>query len=88
MLVETARTCAELGHEGIELGPGDFQFKRELSSYQIGISRGHYTNASLMGLLREGSAALCRSSAENNPFSRLTGKAMRKLDRLAGFYAA
>jgi CelD/BcsL family acetyltransferase involved in cellulose biosynthesis len=88
MLVETARTCSQLGHEGIELGPGDFQFKRELSSFQIGISHGHYTNASLMGLLREGSAALCRSSSETNAFSRLTGKAMRKLDRLAGFYAA
>ena len=90
MLVETARTCASLGHTAIELGPGDFRFKKDLSSYQIGIASGHFTNPSVMGMVRRGSAALMRSLDSDPPsaLSRLTGKAMRKIDRLAGFYAA
>ncbi len=90
MLVETARTCAAIGHTAIELGPGDFRFKKDLSSYQIGISTGHFSNPSLMGMMREGSAALMRSLDSDPPsaLARLTGKAMRKIDRLAGFYAA
>ncbi|MCR9267898.1 MAG: GNAT family N-acetyltransferase [Alphaproteobacteria bacterium] len=90
MLVETARTCASLGLSAIELGPGDFRFKKDLSSYQIGIAAGHFSNPSVMGLLRDGSAALVRrlDGEPQSALSRLTGKAMRKIDRLAGFYAA
>jgi CelD/BcsL family acetyltransferase involved in cellulose biosynthesis len=90
MLVETARSCAGLGHEGIELGQGEFRFKKELSSYQIPVAAGHFTNPSMMGLMRRGSAALMRSmeAAPEGAVARLTGKAMRKIDRLAGFYAA
>ncbi|WP_203292582.1 GNAT family N-acetyltransferase [Maricaulis parjimensis] len=90
MLVETAKTCAGMGMSAIELGPGDFRFKKEMSSYQIGIASGFVANPSIMGMVRQSSAALTRSF-EGKPetaLSRLTGKAMRKIDRLAGFYAA
>lgn len=90
LLDEMARTAAAIGHDGVELGPGDFRFKRDLSNYQVGLCSGRLMLPSML-------AATCRAATaaahgiESIPIgavSQLPGKAMRKLDRLAGFYAA
>lgn len=90
LLDEMARTAAAIGHDGVELGPGDYRFKRDLASYQVGLCSGRLMLPSML-------AATCRAgSAVANglealpidALSRLSGKAVRKIDRLAGYYAA
>lgn len=90
MIEEMAKIAASIGHEALELGPGDYGFKRDLSSYQVGLSRGYATSTSLLGFARSASHSLVEA-AEGAPLgalSALPGKAMRKLDRLASFYAS
>ena len=90
LLVEMARSAGAAGHYGVELGPGSYPFKKELASYQIGIASGFVAAPSLMGMARRGAAWASRKveAAPLGAPSRWPGKAMRKLDRLAGFYAA
>ena len=90
LLVETARTAAAMGQHGVELGPGQFAFKKDLSSYQVGLACGCATTPSLMGTLCRRSVAF-EHAVSKAPIGRVAGwpgKALRKIDRLAGFYAA
>lgn len=89
LLTEAARAAAAKGHQALELGPGDFQFKRDLSSYQIGLARGCIANPSLLRATRNAGQALTRTveAAPLGPVRQWPGKLMRKIDRLSGFYA-
>ncbi|WP_417482058.1 GNAT family N-acetyltransferase [Maricaulis sp.] len=89
LLTEAARMAASKGHLALELGPGDFQFKRDLSSYQVGLARGCIANPSLLSTTRNAGQALTRAAetAPIGPARHWPGKLMRKIDRLSGFYA-
>ena len=89
LLTEAARAAAAKGHLALELGPGDFQFKRDLSSYQIGLARGSIANPSLLRSTCNAGQALTRviEAAPLGPVRQWPGKLNRKIDRLSGFYA-
>lgn len=90
LLVEMVKTAATLGLQGVELGPGSYGFKKDLASYQVGIASGYVAQPSLHMLTRQVTEALVRGieAAPLGPLSAWPGKTVRKLDRLAGFYAA
>lgn len=90
MIDEMARTAAGFGHLGIELGPGDFQFKRDLGSYQVGLASGFAAMPSLLGMARKTCARVTEADADRpaTGLAALPGKAIRKLDRLAAYHAA
>lgn len=90
LLAETIRWSETKGFQTIELGKGDFAFKKDLSTYQVGLAAGYYASPSALGIARRAGEALVRSAetAPIGPLAHWPGKAMRKLDRLAGFHAA
>lgn len=90
LMLEVARTASSLGHFGFELGPGDYSFKRDLADYQIGLASGFLAAPSALGMARRAAGWATRKieSAPLGAPGRWPGRAMRKLDRLAGFYAA
>lgn len=70
----------------LDLGQGDYRFKRELSNMQQRLSHGFVGVASPAALVR-GAAYGVRAAAEALPLgkmSELPGKAMRRLDLLRG----
>ncbi len=70
-------------HDRIDLGAGDYRFKRELSNTQQGVLHGFVGLPSPATLFR-GAAYGVRRAAEAlplGPVSDLPGKAMRRLDR-------
>lgn len=90
MIEEMAKVAAVMGHEALELGPGDYQFKRDLASYQLGLGSGYIVSPSLLGMARQATRALIHAAegAPLGPFSTFPGRAMRKVDRLVSFHAA
>jgi CelD/BcsL family acetyltransferase involved in cellulose biosynthesis len=90
LLVEMSKTAAELGLQGVELGPGNYGFKKDLASYQVGIGSGYIGQPSMQLITRQLTQAVVRGieTAPIGPIRDWPGKAVRKLDRLAGFYAA
>lgn len=90
MIEEMAKTAASLGHQALELGPGEYPFKRELASFQTGLAAGYAVSPSLLGCARRMTHALVRAS-EAAPLGRAgrwPGKAVRKVDRIMSFHAA
>lgn len=89
LLVEMARTAGAIGHLGVELGPGDYGFKKDLSSSQTGLVSGRFTTPSLRGGLARSSQALAEacSRAPLGPARHWPDKALRKLGRVTGFQA-
>ncbi|HEY3797246.1 MAG TPA: GNAT family N-acetyltransferase [Caulobacteraceae bacterium] len=70
----------------LDLGYGDYRFKRELSNRQQGVTHGFVGGASPAALVRKAAYGV-RRAAEALPlgrFSELPGKAMRRLDLLRG----
>ena len=70
----------------LDLGDGDYRFKRELSNHQQGVMHGFVGALSPATLVR-GAAYGVRKAAESLPLGRLShlpGKAMRRLDLLRG----
>ena len=70
----------------LDLGPGDYRFKRDLSNVQVGTVDGFVGLPSAASFLR-GAAYGVRRAAESLPLgkvSALPGKAMRRLDILRG----
>lgn len=66
----------------LDLGAGDYRFKRELSNTQIGVTHGFVGRPSASSLVRQTFYGV-RAAAEALPlgrFSQLPGKAMRRLD--------
>jgi CelD/BcsL family acetyltransferase involved in cellulose biosynthesis len=70
----------------LDLGAGDYRFKREFSNLITPVSHGFVGAASPVALVRHAAYAL-RSAAEAlplGPVSELPGKAMRRLDLIRG----
>lgn len=70
----------------LDLGAGDYRFKRELSNVQIPVAHGFVGVLSPAALLRQAAYGL-RAAAESlplGPVSALPGKAMRRLDLIRG----
>jgi CelD/BcsL family acetyltransferase involved in cellulose biosynthesis len=70
----------------LDLGAGDYRFKRELSNLQIPVAHGFVGVPSPALLLRQAAYGL-RQAAESlplGPVSALPGKAMRRLDLIRG----
>ncbi|MDP1739119.1 MAG: GNAT family N-acetyltransferase [Caulobacter sp.] len=70
----------------LDLGAGEYRFKRELSNVQIGVTHGFVGAPSAAALMRETAYAL-RKAAESLPLGRMSelpGKAMRRLDLMRG----
>jgi CelD/BcsL family acetyltransferase involved in cellulose biosynthesis len=73
-------------YERLDLGYGDYRFKRELSNAQAPLVHGFVGLPSAASLVREAAYGL-RQAAESlplGPVSELPGKAMRRLDLLRG----
>ena len=74
--------AAENGIAEVDFGPGDYQYKRQLSTTQRMLSFGVIAGASMSGAVRRTQYAL-RAGLERVPQQRLAalpGKAMRRLD--------
>jgi CelD/BcsL family acetyltransferase involved in cellulose biosynthesis len=77
-------------YSSLDLGAGDYRFKRELSNAQRHVNHGFVGVASPAALVREAAYGL-RAAAESLPlgqFSQLPGKAMRRLDLMRGLRSA
>lgn len=77
------RWMDETPYHRLDLGPGDYRFKRELANASQGMSHGFVGLPSPAALVR-GAAYGVRAAAEALPLGRvsaLPGKAMRRLDR-------
>lgn len=74
----------------LDLGTGDYRFKRELANAAVEVGHGFVGVASPATLLRHAAYSL-RQAAEALPLggmSALPGKAMRRMDRLRGLRSA
>ncbi len=74
--------AADHGVAEIDFGPGDYQYKRQLSSTQRMLGYGVVSGASFSGMMRRTTYAV-RTGLERAPNARLAalpGKAMRRLD--------
>ncbi|HCY55583.1 MAG TPA: hypothetical protein DF715_08680 [Oceanicaulis sp.] len=90
LLLEIARGLSADGLNEIHLGPGEYDFKRELASWQFPLASGYATAPSLAGAARR-IADRIENAAESLPLgvvSTLPGRAFRRIDRLAAFRAA
>lgn len=90
LLLEIARGSAAQGVTAIHLGPGDYDFKQHLGGYQIGLAAGCVAAPSMVAALRGVTTRMAGAleRAPLGPVSAWPGKALRKIDRLAAFYAA
>ncbi len=89
LLMEIARAHNEGGYDAIHLGPGDYDFKAHLASYQIPLGRG-FIGAGPVAVGRAACAKI-EHIAEAAPLGRFgawPGKAFRRIDKHAGFRAA
>lgn len=80
------RWMDETPYSRLDLGAGDYRFKRELSNVRIGVTHGFIGAPSAAALMRETAYAL-RKAAESLPLGRMSelpGKAMRRLDLMRG----
>lgn len=81
--------AAENGIAEVDFGPGDYQYKRQLSTAQRMLSHGVIAGASFSGALRRTTHAL-RAGMERLPnpkLAALPGKAMRRLDLMRALTA-
>ncbi len=70
----------------LDLGAGDYRFKRELANHEVGVAHGFVGNASAAAMMRQAAYGLRRvaESLPLGPVSELPAKAMRRLDLLRG----
>ena len=90
LLMQIARELSAEGLREIHLGPGEYDFKRELASWQFPLASGYATAPSLAGAARR-IADRIENVAESlplGPVSTLPGRAFRRIDRYAAFRAA
>ncbi len=83
---EILRWMDDTPYSRLDLGAGDYRFKRELSNVRVGVTHGFIGAPSAAALMRETAYAL-RKAAESLPLGRvseLPGKAMRRLDLMRG----
>lgn len=80
------RWMDETPYSRLDLGAGDYRFKRELANVTVGVTHGFIGAPSAAALMRETAYAL-RKAAESLPLGRMSalpGKAMRRLDLMRG----
>ncbi len=80
------RWMDDVPYDRLDLGAGDYRFKRELANRTVGVSHGFVGNPSASALLRQAVYGV-RQAAEALPLGRvseLPAKAMRRLDLLRG----
>lgn len=88
MLEEFIRMAADLGLESVELGPGEYGFKQELASYQTGLASGFLAPSPIRNRIhRSVDGWVQRLERLPVPPARWPGKALRRIDEMAGFYA-
>ncbi|MGP1274963.1 MAG: GNAT family N-acetyltransferase [Caulobacterales bacterium] len=90
LLMEIARELSSAGLREIHLGPGEYDFKRELASWQFPLATGFAAAPSLAGTARH-MASQIETVAEALPLgslSSLPARAFRRLDRYAAFRPA
>ena len=84
------RWMAETGYQRLDLGPGDYRFKRELANASQGVTHGFVGRAAPAAWMR-GAAYGVRAALEALPLgqvSQLPGKVMRRADILRGLRSA
>jgi CelD/BcsL family acetyltransferase involved in cellulose biosynthesis len=89
LLIEMIRRASDQGHDSVELGPGDYDFKRNLSSYQIPLSAGCVVTRSPAAALRSAARAMA-GAAEKAPLGKagtIPRRLLRRADKLSAFYA-
>ncbi len=89
LLMEICQAMAAEGVSEVHLGPGDYDFKVQLASWQIGLVSGFAGQGAPLAAQR--AARALEHGAERlplGPVARLPGKAFRRIDLLAGFLAA
>lgn len=89
LLLETARHAARCGQTSVELGPGDYDFKRNLGSYQIPLSAGCIVTRSPAAALRHAARAMAGAAerAPLGPARDIPRRILRRADKLSAFYA-
>lgn len=89
LLLETARHAGECGQTSVELGPGDYDFKRNLGSYQIPLSAGCIVTRSPAAALRHAARAMAGAAerAPLGPVRDIPRRILRRADKLSAFYA-
>ncbi len=76
----------DAGFTSLDLGPGDYRFKQQLSNAQRRVAHGFVGRPSPQSLVRSAEYGV-RAAAENLPLgalSHLPGKAMRRMDLWRG----
>jgi CelD/BcsL family acetyltransferase involved in cellulose biosynthesis len=89
LLLQTVKHAAANGCDSVELGPGEYDFKRNLGGWQVPLGQGCIMTTSAPTVLRNAARALA-GAAERVPagiLSKLPRRALRKADKLASFYA-
>lgn len=89
LLLEKIRLAADIGHNSVELGPGDYDFKRNLGSWQVPLAHGCILTESAAATLR-GAARSLAGVIEKAPLGKVASlprRALRRADKLASFYA-
>ena len=87
-MVEMIRTAADLGHVGVELGPGDYAFKKDLAGFQTGLAAGCVTSPSWAKLAHVTSTGVADTAARAplGPLAQWPHRMLEKIERLSGFY--
>ena len=83
---EILRWMETAGFTALDLGPGDYRFKQQLSNTTRQVAHGFVGRPSTQSLVRSAEYGV-RAAAENLPLgalSQLPGKAMRRMDLLRG----
>lgn len=80
------RWMDDVPYSKLDLGSGDYRFKRELANETVGVTHGFVGTPSASSLLRQAAYGV-RQAAEALPLGRMSelpGKAMRRMDLLRG----
>lgn len=79
--------AGENGLDEVDFGPGDYQYKRQLSNDQRRLVWGSAAGASASGLVRRAAYAARARIERGSKFAELPGKAMRRIDVMRGLAA-
>lgn len=88
LLMRLAQALSEDGVQEIHLGPGDYDFKAQLGSWQFPLVRGYVGRPSFAGAVRALAGSLERAGdALPRPVGGLPGRVFRRIDLMAGIHA-
>jgi CelD/BcsL family acetyltransferase involved in cellulose biosynthesis len=90
LLTEICRELSEDGVREVHLGPGEYDFKAHLAAWQFPLAQGHAETPSVFAAAR-GVAVGSAKAVEKlplGPLRTIPRRALRRIDRMAGFHAA